>query len=334
MSNPILVEVLRGMLVESRHTGAVAVVDAGGKSVLSLGDVGTPIYPRSAVKALQALPLVESGAADLYGLGPEELALACASHSGESGHVATATRMLSAAGLDPSALKCGAHWPIHQPSVQALARSGGIAGAVHNNCSGKHAGFLCVACATGADRAHYTEPSHPVQRLVRHTIESLTGVPLAQDDCAIDGCSAPTWALPLVSLARGFARFGTGVGLTTDRARAAARLRDACAAHPWHVAGTGRFCTQIMERFGARIFMKTGAEGVYCGALPDQGLGIAIKCDDGAGRAAEVMMAATLLRMARPITDFGGLEPFARVTLRNWNGIEVGAIRPTKALIG
>jgi L-asparaginase II len=334
MSNPILVEVLRGALVESRHTGAVAVVDTGGKSVLSLGDVETPIYPRSAVKALQALPLVESGAADLYGLGPEELALACASHSGEPGHVATATRMLSAAGLDPSALKCGAHWPIHQPSAQALARGGGMAGAVHNNCSGKHAGFLCVACATGADRAHYTEPSHPVQRLVRHTIESLTGVPLAQDDCAIDGCSAPTWALPLVSLARGFARFGTGVGLTPDRASAAARLRDACAAHPWHVAGTGRFCTQVMERFGTRIFVKTGAEGVYCAALPEQGLGIAAKCDDGAGRAAEVMMAATLLRMARSITDFGGLEPLARVTLRNWNGIAVGAVRPTETLMG
>jgi L-asparaginase II len=334
MSNPILVEVLRGTLVESRHTGAVAVVDAGGKPVLALGDVETPIYPRSAVKAFQALPLVESGAADLYGLGPEELALACASHSGELGHVAAAMRMLSAAGLDPSALKCGAHWPIHQPSAQALARGGGTAGAVHNNCSGKHAGFLCVACATGTDTAHYTEPSHPVQRLVRYTIESLTGVPLAQDDCAIDGCSAPAWALPLVSLARGFARFGTGVGLTADRALAAARLRDACAAHPWHVAGTGRFCTQIMERFGARIFVKTGAEGVYCAALPEQGLGIALKCDDGAGRAAEVMMAATLLRMARSIMDFGGLEPFARVSLRNWNGIEVGAVRPTEMLMG
>jgi L-asparaginase II len=334
MSNPILVEVLRGTLVESRHTGAVAVVDAGGKPVLALGDIETPIYPRSAVKALQALPLVESGAADLYGLGLEELALACASHSGEPGHVVTALRMLSAAGLDPSALKCGAHWPIHQPSAQALARGGGTAGAVHNNCSGKHAGFLCVACATGADRAHYTEPSHPVQRLVRHTIESLTGVPLAQDDCAIDGCSAPAWALPLVSLARGFARFGAGVGLTADRARAAARLRDACAAHPWHVAGTGRFCTQIMERFGARIFVKTGAEGVYCAALPEQGLGVAVKCDDGAGRAAEVMMASTLLRMARSITDFGGLELLARVTLRNWNGIAVGAVRPTETLIG
>jgi L-asparaginase II len=334
MSNPILVEVLRGTLVESRHTGAVAVVDAVGKPVLVLGDVETPIYPRSSVKALQALPLVESGAADLYGLGPEELALACASHSGEPGHVATATRMLSAAGLDPSALKCGAHWPIHQPSAQALARSGGVAGAIHNNCSGKHAGFLCVACAAGTGHAHYTEPSHPVQRLVRHTLESLTGVPLAQDNCAIDGCSVPTWAVPLVSLARGFARFGTGVGLPPDRARAAARLREACATHPWHVAGTGRFCTQIMERFGARIFVKTGAEGVYCAALPEQGFGIAVKCDDGAGRAAEVMMAATLVRMARSITDFGALEPLARVTLRNWNGIEVGAIRPTETLIG
>jgi L-asparaginase II len=334
MSNPILVEVLRGALVESRHTGAVAVVDTGGKPVLALGDVETPIYPRSAVKALQALPLVESGAADLFGLGPEELALACSSHSGEPGHVATATRMLSAAGLDASALKCGTHWPIHQPSAQALARSGGMAGAIHNNCSGKHAGFLCVACATGADRGHYTEPSHPVQRMVRYTLESLTGVPLAQDDCAIDGCSVPTWAVPLLSLARGFARFGTGVGLPSDRARAAARLRDACAAHPWHVAGTGRFCTQLMERFGARVFVKTGAEGVYCAALPEQGLGIAVKCDDGAGRAAEVMMAATLVRMARSITEAGELEPFARVTLRNWNGLEVGAVRPTQVLTG
>jgi L-asparaginase II len=334
MSNPILVEVLRGALVESRHTGAVAVVDAVGKSVLTLGDVESPVYPRSAIKALQALPLVESGAADLFGLGTEELALACASHSGEPGHVATATRILSAAGLDASALKCGTHWPMHQPAAQALARGGGAASAVHNNCSGKHAGFLCVACATSSDRAHYTEPSHLVQRMVRHAIESMTGVPLAQDDCAIDGCSVPTWAVPLVSLARGFARFGSGVGLSPDRARAAARLREACAAHPWHVAGTGRFCTQIMERFGARIFVKTGAEGVYCAALPEQGLGIAVKCDDGAGRAAEVMIAATLLRMARSITEFGALEPFSRVTLRNWNGLEFGAVQPTQALRG
>jgi len=332
MGNPVLVELLRGDLVESRHTGAVAVVDADGGRVLALGDIERPIYPRSAIKAFQALPLVESGAADLYGLGPEELALACASHSGEPGHVATATRMLSLAGLDAGALKCGAHWPIHQPSAHALAREGGMASAFHNNCSGKHAGFLCVACAMSADRAHYIEPAHPVQRLVKSTLEDLTGAVLSEDVCAIDGCSVPTWAMPLAALAQGFARFGAGAGLAPDRARAAARLREACAAHPWHVAGTGRFCTEIMSRFGKRVFVKTGAESVYCAALPEQGLGIAVKCDDGAGRAAEVTMAAILARFLPLNADLVALEPFVRPTLRNWNGLTVGGLRPSDGL--
>ena len=332
MSNPILVEVLRGALVESRHSGAVAVVDADGGRVLALGDVEQPVYPRSAVKALQAFPLIESGAADRFGLGPEALALACASHSGEPEHVATAMRMLALAGLDASALECGAHWPIHQPSAHALARAGGTAGAIHNNCSGKHAGFLCVACAMDAAPTHYVEAAHPVQRLVRATLEDVIGAVLSQDVCATDGCSAPTWAMPLVALARGFARFGTGLGLTPGRAKAAARLLEACAAQAWHVAGTGRFCTEVMQRFGARVFVKTGAEGVYCAALPEQGLGIALKCDDGAGRAAEVTLAATLARFLPKDTDRAALERFVRPTLRNWNGIAVGSIRPTDAL--
>jgi L-asparaginase II len=334
MSNPVLVEALRGALVESRHCGAVAVVDAAGRPVLALGDVGRPVYPRSAVKALQALPLVESGAADRCGLGPEELALACASHSGEPGHVATATRMLTLAGLDLGALKCGAHWPIHQPSAHALARDGGTASAVHNNCSGKHAGFLCVACALDADRSHYVEPAHPVQRLVKTTLESLTGTVLSQDVCAVDGCSVPTWAMPLSALARGFARFGTGAGLAPERAKAAARLRAACAAHPWHVAGTGRFCTEIMRRLGEHAFVKTGAEGVYCAALPEQGFGIAVKCDDGAARAAEVMLSAMLARFLPVGADSRALDQYVRPTLRNWNGIATGSLRPTAALTG
>src|SRR6186713_1710441 len=141
MSNPVLVEVLRGALVESRHSGAVAVVDAGGGRVLALGDVEQPVYPRSAVKALQALPLVESGAADKFGFGNEELALACASHGGEPAHVEVAQRMLARAGLEPAVLECGAHWPSHQSSSQALARTGRAPSVLHNNCSGKHAGF-------------------------------------------------------------------------------------------------------------------------------------------------------------------------------------------------
>ncbi len=330
MSNPVLVETVRGDLVESRHCGAIAVADASGRLVLSIGDIERPVYPRSAIKAIQALVLVESGAADRYGLGAEELALACASHGGEPSHVSTAERMLARAGLDASALKCGAHWPLHQPSAQALARSGGQASALHNNCSGKHSGFLCAACAMGVDLATYGEPAHPVQREVKAALEGLTGAAL--DVCAIDGCSVPTWAVPLASLARGFACFGSGEGMAPTRTKAAARLRLACAAHPWHVAGTGRFCTEIMRAFGARVFAKTGAEGVYCAALPEQGLGIAVKCDDGAGRAADVMAASTLSRLLPKPEDSAALEKFVRPTLRNWNGIAVGALRPTAAI--
>ncbi|MET0883139.1 MAG: asparaginase, partial [Acidimicrobiales bacterium] len=214
---PVLVEVTRGDQVESRHRGSVVVVDAAGAVALALGDVDQPVLPRSAVKALQALPLVATGAADALRLGERALALACASHNAEPGHVATATSMLTRAGLDLAALKCGAHWPIHQPSGQALARSGGQASALHNNCSGKHCGFLCAACAMGAETSNYAEASHPVQREVKAAIESLTGEALSQDLCAVDGCSVPTWALPLGALARGFARFGTGEGLPSGR---------------------------------------------------------------------------------------------------------------------
>jgi L-asparaginase II len=334
MSNPVLVEVVRGALVESRHCGAVAVSDAGGRLAFALGEIERPVYPRSAVKALQALILVESAAADRYGLATEELALACASHSGEPDHVATVTRMLARAGLEPSALKCGAHWPIHQPSGQALARAGASATSLHNNCSGKHAGFLCAACAMDADRARYTEPAHPVQRAVKATLEALGGVAIGEGVCAVDGCSAPTWAIPLSALARAFARFGSGEGLAPERAKAAARLRAACAARPWYVAGTKRFDTELMRAFGPRVFVKGGAEGVHCAALPELGLGVAVKCDDGAGRAAEAMMAATLARLLPGEADRAALALFTRPALRNWNGIAVGSLRPTALLDG
>ena len=332
MGNPALIEVVRGRLIESRHRGAVAVVDADGQRLLAFGDIDRPVFPRSAIKALQALLLVESGAADRFRFGAEELALACASHGGEEGHVATATRMLARAGLDASALKCGAHWPLHQASAQALARSGGTASPLHNNCSGKHAGFLCAACVLEADRGTYVEAAHPVQREVKATLENLTGVKISDDARAVDGCSVPTWAVPLTAVARAFARFGSGRGLAPKRADAARRLRAACAEKPWHVAGTGRFCTDMMTKFGARVFVKSGAEGMCCAALPEQGLGIAVKCDDGASRAAEVMMAATIARLLDTDSDRAALEKFIRPPLRNWNGIAVGEIRPTAAI--
>jgi L-asparaginase II len=330
MNDPVLVEVLRGGTVESRHRGAVAVVDADGKAVFACGDIERPVYPRSAVKLLQALMLVESGAADRFGLRDQELALTCASHGGEAEHVATAQRLLARAGLDASALRCGAHWPMHQPSALALARAGQEPSPLHNNCSGKHGGFLCLACALGVDPHGYVEPDHPVQREVKAAIEGVSGATLG--DPAIDGCSVPTWALPLRSLARAFARLGTGQGLPPQRAKAAARLQTACAAHPWHVAGSGRFDTEIMQHFGARVFVKVGAEGIHCGALPEQGLGFAVKCDDGASRAAEVAAAALMSRFEATDVERIWLEWFERPVLRNWNGIAVGALRPAEIL--
>ncbi len=332
MSNPVLVEVTRGPLVESRHCGAVSVSDAEGRSVLAVGDVAVPVFPRSAIKALQAIALVESGAADRYGFGDEALALACASHSGEPAHIAGVERMLAKIGLDASALRCGVHWPISQSAAYALARTG-TASALHNNCSGKHAGFLCLACAMGADTGDYFRPEHPVQRQVRAVLEDFTGAALGEDICAIDGCSVPTWAVPLQNLAWGFAKFGTGHGLSPRRAAVAARLRHACTSNPWFVAGTERFCTQIMQLFGGRVFVKTGAEGVYCAALPQQGLGIAIKYDDGAVRAAQAIMATMIARfLTHDDAEHAALRPFRAPILRNWNGYEVGAIRVTPAI--
>lgn len=333
MGNPVLVNVMRGAVVESRHTGAVAIFDADGHSVLSLGDVERPVFPRSAIKAIQALPLIESGAADRFGFGAEELALACASHGGEPEHVAVAERMLKSAGLEVSALKCGVHWPLHAASSQALARSGGTATALHNNCSGKHAGFLCACCSMKADTVAYTDPTHPIQREVKAALESFAGLTLGDDVRAIDGCAVPTWAMPLSGLARAFARVGTGAGLPPQRAKALSRLRAAVAQKPWHVAGTGRFCTEVMRLFGVRIFIKTGAEGVFCAALPEQGVGIAVKCDDGATRAAEVMIAGALARLLTSEEDRMALERFVRPSLRNWSGATVGGIKPVSPLV-
>jgi L-asparaginase II len=332
MSNPFLVEVIRGGLVESRHRGAVAVVDADGATVLAIGDVAKSVFPRSAIKPLQALPLVESGAADRYVFGDEELALACASHSGEPAHVEGVARMLTKAGLDVSALACGTHWPSSHAAAFALARTGAPS-ALHNNCSGKHAGFLSAACAKGVDHSGYWRPEHSVQREVLAVLEDLSGAVLPEDCRAIDGSSVPTWAMPLQNLAGAFAKFGTGRGLGPERARAAARLRAACAQKPWYVAGTGRFCTEIMRLLGPRALVKTGAEGVFCGALPQQGLGIAIKCDDGASRAAEAIVAALIARLL-PLDDreSAALARFVRPTLRNWNDIEVGEVHVTDAI--
>jgi L-asparaginase II len=231
-------------------------------------------------------------------------------------------------------LECGAHWPIGVDAAYALAATGERPSALHNNCSGKHAGFVCTACATGADTKGYVGPDHPVMRAVSAVLAEVTGATLDESNRATDGCSIPTFAIPLRNLALGFARFGTGHGFGPARAVAADRIRAAVGAQPFMVAGTGRFDTELMRALGTRAFIKTGAEGVYCGALPELGFGFAIKCDDGAGRAAQVITAAVIRHFLRPEDERTAsiLDRLARPELCNWNGIRVGEIRMAAAV--
>jgi L-asparaginase II len=333
MANPVLVEVTRGGIVESRHRGAVVVVDADGGRVMAIGDTAQPVFPRSAVKSIQALPLVESGAADAYGFGDREIALACASHSGQPEHAALALSMLELAGLDGTALECGAHWPSRQDAALELSRRAGAPSALHNNCSGKHSGFVCTCRHLGIDHRGYVGAAHRSQQMVREAMEAVTGATHGEDVCGTDGCSIPTYAVPLDSLALGFARMATGNGLGQERAKAAKRIFAACLAEPFYVAGTSRMDTRLMSAGGGRIFVKTGAEGVYCGAVPELGLGIAIKCDDGAGRASEAMVAAVLARLLADDELSGKLSKMAHSKITNWNGIDVGAVRPVGELV-
>lgn len=332
MTDPVLVEITRGGIVESFHRGALAVVDASGKSVLALGDVERPIFPRSAIKGLQALPLVESGAAERFGLSDAELALACASHSGEPEHVATATAMLAKAGQSGACLECGVQWPGRDRAMRAMIAAGEQASALHNNCSGKHSGFICTSVQMGQDPKGYIRPDHPAMRAVTAAVSAMTGFDLGSAAMGTDGCSIPTFAIPLKHIAHGFARFATGQGLAPDRAAATRRLRQAVAAAPFFVAGTERFDTEVMTALGARAFTKTGAEGVHVAALPEAGLGIALKIDDGAGRAAEVVMAHVLARFLK-LADGDAVAARADQPIRNWNGIETGRIR-SAALLG
>jgi L-asparaginase II len=323
MTSTVIAEIYRGQHLESQHTGSFAVTDADGRVVLAGGDPDRAAFPRSAIKALQALPLVANGGADRFGLTGAELALACASHAGTPVHTATAAAMLAKAGRDVTCLECGTHWPSSASAARALAAEGKTPSALHNNCSGKHAGFICAAVAAGRDPAGYIQPGHPTMLDVISAVSAVTGARMDAGNRATDGCSIPTFDTPLTAIATGFARFSTGTHLPEGFAAAAARLRQAVAANPFMVAGDGRIDTEVTAALGETVFLKAGAEGVHAGALPGLGLGFAVKADDGGGRAADAFTAALLRRLlgARPV-----LDKWAEQSLTNWNGIEVGRV--------
>lgn len=324
---PIAVHVTRGAMIESRHRASIAVVDARGRVVASAGAFEAPVYPRSAIKPIQALPVVESGAADRFAMTEAELALACASHGGEPDHVATAAGVLARIGLGPQDLECGAHLPYHLPSQHALIRAGEAPSPLHNNCSGKHASMLATAVHLGEKTRGYIAPDHPVQRRVVRAFEEMCEVDLSRAPRGTDGCSLPQIGIPLIALARGMARFGAPNELPPARAAACRRLAAAMVANPFMVAGSGRFCTLAMEIAAGKALIKTGAEGVYMAAIPASGLGIALKIEDGATRAAEVAL-ATLLACYGGFDDnqLTRLKALANPALNNVVGLRIGEI--------
>lgn len=309
-ANPVLVEATRGPVVESRHRGAAVVVDADGAVVASWGDIDRPMVPRSAVKPLQAMAMVECGGAEKFALGDIELALACASHGGQPRHVAAVSNWLSRLGLGAEDLVCGGHAPLHADAAWALAARGEKPSALHDNCSGKHTAMLSAALAMGVPTAGYERPDHPVQRRIVDILGAMSGAEIDPGDTGVDGCGAPTHAMPLVALGRAMARFGAPDKLGAARAAAARRLAAAMTAAPDMVAGDGRFDSLFMTA-APRIIVKGGAEGVHAAAFPARRLGIAVKIDDGATRAAEALMAALLDR-------FVGFQGRERRALARW----------------
>lgn len=324
MTNPVLVEVTRGPLVESVHRGAVAVSDSRGRLRLAVGDVERPVFPRSALKPVQAVPLIESGAADASALSAEEVALACASHSGEPQHTTPIAAWQSRIGCSVGDLACGPHRPIHEPTATAMIAKGERWTPLHNNCSGKHTGFMTLARGLGAPVKGYETLEHPVQRAVAATLKEMAGVS-GELPWGIDGCTVPNFALPLAALARAMAAFADPCALPPGRAQATARILAAMTAYPELVAGTGRPCTLLMRQ-APGIAVKTGAEGVYVAILPALGLGIALKIDDGAGRASETLMAALLIALGA-LKDEGSAHGLARAAVLNTRNVQVGERR-------
>ncbi len=326
---PGSVEVVRGSLVESRHAVTVAVVDADGQLVHRVGDPDRLItYMRSAAKPLQALAAVEAGVLEAYGLDERALAMMCASHSGTPLHTQIVADMLERIGLGPQYLQCGAHWPYHGPTADAMRRRGEEPTALHSNCSGKHAGMLAFSRHLGADVATYRRPEHPVQRRIRALVSALTGTPEEALVLAVDGCGVPVFGLSVTAMATAFARLGAGRALDDRRAAAARRIAGAMRAEPELVAGPGRFDTILMESLRGRVVAKTGAEGVQCLALPERGLGVALKVHDGSARAAAPATLETLDLLgvlAEP--ERQALGSLRQPVVRNVAGDAVGEIR-------
>lgn len=329
MSYELLVEVTRDHTVESRHFGAAVVCDYRGAVVESWGDINTLVFPRSALKPMLAIHLVESGACEQYSLSDAELSLACSSHQGEEMHQTLVKSWLTRLGLTEDHLACGPVLPEHTESAHQLLASGQQGCRIHHNCSGKHSGFLTTALHLDLPLEDYHLVDHPLQQLSLEILSELAQFDLKQYPMGIDGCGLPAPTMPLLQLARATARFAMPEDLSDDRAKAIQRLHEAITNEPLYIAGTGSVVSELNEVTKGSVLAKTGAEGVVIAALPDQGLGIAVKIADGSSRARSVALLAILDHLgALSDEEKDQLQSHITPEIVNSRGITVGEIRP------
>lgn len=330
MAGPVdMVEVWRGNLLESVHQGHAVICDAAGEIVEAWGDPDAIIYPRSSCKMIQALPLIESGAADAFGLTSEHLALACASHNAAAIHTDRVARWLKDLDLTDDDLRCGPQPPGDKAAREALIKTDQSPCQIHNNCSGKHTGFLTLNKHLGGG-PDYELIDHPVQQANKAAFEELTGE--TSPAFGIDGCSAPNHACTVHGFARSLAFFATAQDRSDTRSLAAQQLVAAMTRHPDLVAGEGRACTELMRAADGKVALKTGAEAVFSAIIPEKRLAVALKITDGAYRASEAAIAAILVKLG--VLDPNHSATIKRMTpkITNWRGLEAGFIRPTAAL--
>ena len=329
-----LVEVTRGDLVESIHRGVVAVVDVEGRIIAGAGDISYLTYIRSAAKPMQALPVVESGAAAYFDLEQEELALLTASHSGEDEHVRVGQRIMEKIGLSGQFLQCGTHPPLHAASARILLGQKLEPTVFHCTCSGKHAGMLALARYYNWTLHDYYLIGHPVQQMMLRCMADFAG--LQPEDILIgtDGCGVPVFAMSIFRMALAYARWAAPAVFGEERRQTCLALHDAMTAHPLLVAGTGRLATDLMKATGHKLVVKDGTEGIFCISVPEKGWGIAVKIEDGHIRALGPAVIAALNQLGLLNKEENErLAGHARRKLKNYRGEEIGEIRPAFDLV-
>jgi L-asparaginase II len=323
-----LAEIRRGGILESLHHGVAVVADAEGRILQSWGDPDFVTFPRSSLKPFQAIPLVESGAADAAGLTEEHLALACASHNAEDFQVALVRGWLERLGLTESALVCGPDMPRSQADQAAIWRAGGDRSRIYHNCSGKHCGFLTLTKHLGAPVGTYNDPAHPAQLLYLEAFSELLGEDATRLPRGTDGCGLPAIALPVAAMARAAARWAAAKVATDARRSAIRRLQGAIRAYPDHLSGRDSATGKIVRATQGRVLLKGGAEGFVIGFVPEAGLGIAVKFADGASRAKMGVFVEMLSRLGL-LTDAEALAQSVEGPIRDSNGGIVGGLRAT-----